>query len=214
MNIYPSTKVLPYVYKLTHKVTGQFYFGYRRANKVPSSEDLGVVYFTSSTRVKNLGFENFEYEIIAEFFDYHDALDFEDKIIRENWNNPLKLNRCVGGVKFHCTGHSEETRQLMSRRNKGQQAWNKGIPLTDDQKKKLSEAWKTRPPMTDETRAKIGEASRNCSDVTKAKLSAAFKGKPRSAEVIAKIKATKNSAAGRAKIQAANDSRKLAHTQH
>lgn len=34
MNIYP------YVYKCVHKTTGQFYFGYRCANKLPAEIDL------------------------------------------------------------------------------------------------------------------------------------------------------------------------------
>ena len=40
-------KALPYVYKLVHKETGEFYIGFRCANKVPANEDLGIKYFTS-----------------------------------------------------------------------------------------------------------------------------------------------------------------------
>lgn len=34
----------PYVYKGTNKETGEFYIGYREANKLPSKLDLGFRY--------------------------------------------------------------------------------------------------------------------------------------------------------------------------
>ena len=60
--------VLPYVYLLIHKDTRQFYFGYRERNIVSSSFDLGITYFTSSRYIKNLGFENFEIQILDEAY--------------------------------------------------------------------------------------------------------------------------------------------------
>ena len=115
MNIYPSTRVFPYVYKLTHKVTGQFYFGYRCANKVPSSDDLGIYYFSSSNQVKLLGFENFDYEILAEFLDKQSAIDFENYMISEEWYNSLILNKGYGGAKFRNVRHTSTTKAKMSR---------------------------------------------------------------------------------------------------
>jgi hypothetical protein len=50
MNIYTSEKVLPYVYRLDNTITGEFYIGYRAANKVPSEQDLGLKYFTSTQK--------------------------------------------------------------------------------------------------------------------------------------------------------------------
>src|ERR1035437_9879323 len=67
MSIYQSTKVSPYVYWLTHKETGQFYIGYREAHLVPSDQDLGFFYFTSSKQIKTLKFENFNHRIVAVF---------------------------------------------------------------------------------------------------------------------------------------------------
>jgi hypothetical protein len=87
-----STKVLPYVYKLTHKLTGHFYFGYRFANKVPSSSDLGIKYFTSGKYTKT-NFSNFDFLILAEFFNSLDAFNFEQELIFENRKNILILNR-------------------------------------------------------------------------------------------------------------------------
>lgn len=89
-----STKIFPYVYKLTHKNTGQFYIGYRKSitQKLPSNEDI-MKYKSSSKLIKELGFPNFEVEIIAEFFDGISAYDFEQELIYENFKNPLCLNR-------------------------------------------------------------------------------------------------------------------------
>jgi hypothetical protein len=44
-------KVLPYVYKVVNRTTGEFYIGYREANKKPASEDI-LMYKTSSKKVK------------------------------------------------------------------------------------------------------------------------------------------------------------------
>ena len=51
----PEIKKNPYVYKITHKETNQFYIGFRCANKVQANLDLGFKYFTSSKAVKELG---------------------------------------------------------------------------------------------------------------------------------------------------------------
>jgi len=87
-----SNPVLPYVYKCTHKQSGQFYIGFRKANRVSATEDLGVYYFTSSKYVKPI-FNEFNYEIIAEFFDVDSAFNFEQELIRNEWRNPFILNR-------------------------------------------------------------------------------------------------------------------------
>lgn len=86
--------VLPYVYKLTHKTTNHFYIGYRAANRVMSSQDLGIVYFTSSTVVQPI-FAEFDILIVAEFFDGRSAWTFEQQLILEHWGDPLLLNRSV-----------------------------------------------------------------------------------------------------------------------
>ena len=93
MNIYP------YVYRLDHPITGEFYIGYRSANKVPAEQDLGHKYFTSSKIVKPR-FHEFEYQITAEFFDKSSAYEFEQILLRENWGNGLLLNRNISGKMF------------------------------------------------------------------------------------------------------------------
>jgi hypothetical protein len=119
-----------------HKITGQFYIGYRAnkfKQKVPSHLDLGTYYFTSSKRVKEAGFENFYWYILAEFFDDEtggiDAYDFEQNLIWENWKNPLRLNGkhqksgkfCTAGtktsevVKQKMRGPRPHTSEIMSK---------------------------------------------------------------------------------------------------
>lgn len=122
MNIYSSSKPMPYVYKLVHKETGQFYIGYRCANKVPSSDDIGTFYFSSSEEVHKLGFENFNIHILAEFFQSEHAREFESEMIRANWKSPLKLNRNISGARFCAKkGHAVtlETRSKISDTLKG-----------------------------------------------------------------------------------------------
>lgn len=124
LSIYTSSKVLPYIYKLTHKETYQFYYGYREANNVPSSEDLGTFYFSSSNVINKLGFENFNLEIIAEFYNGSDAWEYEQTLIEENIKNPLCINK-------HFT-------------KSGKSQWRRVGPLSEETKLKMSLAWKTR----------------------------------------------------------------------
>jgi len=82
MNIYNSTKVLPYVYMCKEKNSPYFYIGYRYANYDPSTKDFGKKYFTSNNYVRE-NFDNFEHTIIAEFFTKEDAYAYESQLIQE-----------------------------------------------------------------------------------------------------------------------------------
>jgi len=93
MNIYPSTKVRPYVYIGIDPMTGQFYIGYREANLIPSHLDL-FEYKTSSEIIKPI-FDRMNWSILAEFFNGDYAFDFEQRLIFENWGDPLLLNKNV-----------------------------------------------------------------------------------------------------------------------
>ena len=90
-----SLTIKPYVYKLTHKTTGHFYFGYRERNVGANrcaKDDLGIHYFSGSEKIKEIGFENFNYEIICECDSDSRAYDIEQVLIMLNFNNPLNLN--------------------------------------------------------------------------------------------------------------------------
>jgi hypothetical protein len=90
MNIYSSDKAFPYVYICTHKETGHFYIGYREANTQPSNIDLPR--YKTSSKVVNPTFDDFYWEIIAEFLCGDDAYDFEQQLINEHWYNELLIN--------------------------------------------------------------------------------------------------------------------------
>ena len=83
--------ILPYVYRMIHKVTKRFYIGFRCANKHPPEQDLGVRYFTSSGTVKK-AFAEYDVEILAVFFDKAAAYEFEQATIAENFNDVLIIN--------------------------------------------------------------------------------------------------------------------------
>lgn len=175
-----SIHIYPYVYKLIHKTTGQFYFGFRCANKFPSNEDLGSVYFSSSKTVEKIGFENFNYHVIAEFFDKSDARAFERDLIHENFNDPLILNK---GWSGHGGNLSAESRKKISEtlkkkfatgeligscaqrtdeQNKAHSMKLRGKPQSPESNAKRSAALKGRPvkghPQTPETRDKISKS--------------------------------------------------------
>lgn len=64
----------------------------RSANKLPAELDLGKKYFTSSKVIKN-DFESFSSEILGYFIDQSSAFEFENSLIKENFSNPLILNK-------------------------------------------------------------------------------------------------------------------------
>lgn len=84
--------VYPYVYLATNKNTNHFYIGMRSANKVLSEKDLGIVYFTSNKQIQSNS-ENYNFTIIAHFFDWESAFLYENNLIKDNWGNPLLMNK-------------------------------------------------------------------------------------------------------------------------
>jgi uncharacterized protein YacL (UPF0231 family) len=77
---------LPYVYKLTHKITKQIYIGMRSANVDVAENDLGKKYFTSSSKVKK-DFNMFDVEIVAYCKSHEDAFLLENQLIESYWNS-------------------------------------------------------------------------------------------------------------------------------
>ena len=177
----PSRK--PYIYKVTNLETHQYYIGSQCSGKI-----VGVNYFTSSTNkefredFKNCGEEKYKIEIIEEFDDPKECVDAENYMIRDHMQlkDGLCLNRsyvCSNGEKiFSSVGihHTPWNKGL-----KGHPSPNKGIPRSDEVRKKISEAHKG-IHHSDETRKKIGEAHKGThrSDKTRKKMSEARKGIP------------------------------------
>ena len=93
MNIYPSTKVRPYVYICFDRETGQFYIGYREQNiRFNRTSDVDFPKYKTSSIYVRKNFDRFDWIILAEFENGDDAYAFEQQLIFENWSNPLLLN--------------------------------------------------------------------------------------------------------------------------
>lgn len=85
-----------YVYKLVHRLTGEYYFGSRYANiKLGLSpiDDLGIVYFTSCSYINQSNFNQYDPHIIFENSCADKAYDYEQELIRNNWGDTSMLNR-------------------------------------------------------------------------------------------------------------------------
>ena len=157
-----------YVYKITNIITNEFYYGYRYKNQklgVTPENDLWIIYFTSSNRIKKevqqYGKESFTTEIIYKNIDSVKCWQEEQIIIKQNWGNPLLLNG-----KYHDPNSNveifrrvniltEKTRSKMSMAGKGRLK-------SEEHKKKIATA----------NTGNIGSAQK------RAKLSAYRKGKP------------------------------------
>lgn len=159
----------PFVYHIKWSTTNKEYIGARhKINCLPS--EIMSDYFTSSIYVK----EHIEehglpdiIKILNVFDNSQDALDYENKMLLyyDAANNPNFLNKQNGCKDFCCKGHSEETRNKMS---KAQQIRppatketclkisksNKGRKWNDASKAKLRESCKTRPKPSEETKLK------------------------------------------------------------
>lgn len=195
-NIQPTGKVLPYVYQLVHKETGEFYIGFRYVNvklNRTSHEDLPQ-YKTSSKKVKPV-FDQFDWGIIAEFEDRDAAYTYEQQLIYENWSNPLILNQ-----RCHHTGKILQLYTPAIRKKISDSL--KGKPKPESFCKKLSTAMKGNThskgtTWSEERRSKMysimhskeyyqkqsaSSAGRQHSEKTKQKISNGNTGKVRTAE--------------------------------
>lgn len=173
MTVYSSEKVLPYIYLGIHSETKAFYIGFRCKNvklNIPSNEDLGIKYFTSS-KVVQKSFHDFDWIILAEFFDATDAYLFEQQLILEHFNNPLNLN------KFHDKSGKWSTIgispfALMSENEKAEYSKRMSITLNSRSEiekaktaKKLSEAGRlahSRRSADDKAKTTLKKLGRKC----------------------------------------------------
>lgn len=120
---------LAYVYRLTHKIDGHFYIGYRYRNvklKLTPENDLGVIYFTSSKYINKNNFSDYHAEILFKSNSSNEAYDVESKLIQESWDNPLLLNRSFqknGNLRFKIT---KEGSDKLSKLNKNKKWYNNG----------------------------------------------------------------------------------------
>lgn len=138
MTIYQSTKSSPYVYMVTHKVTKQFYIGYRELNvKMNRTSDVDLPLYRTSSKYVNPRFEEFDWVILAEFDNAEAAYDFEQSLILEYWDNQLMLNRRHHVTRrFRNPGHSTETKEKLREARKRQVM----KPRSEESKEKMRQA--------------------------------------------------------------------------
>lgn len=91
---------LAYVYKIKFLKTGQYYIGYRYANirlRRHPEDDLLIYYFSSSNIVKKMikdhGVDTIQSEIMCKGSDLEIIFRTEQRMIGDNWNDPLLLNK-------------------------------------------------------------------------------------------------------------------------
>ena len=177
--------IYPYVYRLDNPITGEFYIGYRSANVEPSNIDFPK-YKTSAPEVKAT-FNQFEWHIVAEFFNSDDAYDFEQQLIHENWDNPLILNGCChyGKRRFKFKNHTDESKAKLSSLLKGKP----GRLHTEESKAKISKSH-IGITHTEETRLKMSKShtGKIMSEEHKLNLGKARTGQTHSKESKAKIR--------------------------
>jgi hypothetical protein len=182
-------KYQSYVYKVTNKITNQFYFGSRTKNVTLErhpEEDLWKYYFTSSKRVKDLidkyGSDSFETSIIFK----HDSYDYsfleEQRLIVENLENPLLLNKAwidpTKNVILTSFNETEEEKRHRSQKisiaKKGKSNGRTGYSHSEESKQKIKDqsGWKH----TEESKKKMKGLPK--SKESRQLMSMAKKGKP------------------------------------
>ena len=169
-------KYQAYVYFIKNKITNQFYYGSRASNirlKRTPEEDLWIHYFSSSRKVKELvnlyGKDSFEVQIRFRHDIYAECFWEEQRLIRENKADPLRLNKAYVDSKTNnrvMTSHGESVESKEARIKK-MQATKKG---------KFNSNGHLGLTHSDETKQKMREAQQQLnythSDITKQKMKA------------------------------------------
>ena len=146
------------IYRITNLINGKTYIGQHKYKKLDDYYMGSGVYLKKAK--KKYGIENFKKEILEFNIPTVElANDWEQMyILFERAKGKAEYNIADGGA-----GHG---------------GWNKGIPCSEETKRKLSEANKGRK-LSEETRKKLSEArkGKKLSEETKRKMSEAMKGK-------------------------------------
>jgi hypothetical protein len=169
------------VYLTTNLVNNKIYVG------VHSTYNLNDGYLGSGkvlkASLKKYRRKNFKRDILFHCLEPHHAYEIESMIVTEDFITlDNTYNFCIGG-KGGAKNFSEESKAKMSLTRKGRPAHNKGVPMSTEQKDKISCA-RTGFKCSEETKNKVSEAGKgkvpwnkgtSSSEETKLKQSNAMK---------------------------------------
>ena len=165
-----------YIYKITCKITGEYYFG----SSFNAKRDW---YWGGGKRIRErisqYGKENFIKEILEEFDDRTIAHQVENDIIEKFRHDDKCLNE---RIDYHFGTYSDKSRAKLSVAHSVEN-------LSEETRSKISAALHGKT-FSDEHKAKIGVAHRgkHHTDETKAKIGVAHRGKHHTEETKQKIR--------------------------
>ena len=161
-----------YVYKITCKITGEYYFGSSFIAKRDSYWGSGRII---KERISQYGKENFIKEILGEFNDRAESHIVENQYIEKFRNDEKCLNQMLNR-RFGLYG--EESRAKMSDAQRGEKNPWYGKHLSEEVKAKMSVAHRGKN-FSKEHIAKISAANRgkHHRDETKQKIRESLKGR-------------------------------------
>jgi hypothetical protein len=163
---------MAYVYKCTHKIDKTFYIGSRWKNENTPELDIGHSYFTSSKVINKNNISEYDIEILKEFSEADDAWKYEQKLIEENFDDELILNRHylvdsklqfrnLGGYKL------SESTKLRQRKPKSEKAKQNITAANRLRLSKEDERAKLRKPKSEITRQRMKEAQKRIGGLSK-----------------------------------------------
>jgi hypothetical protein len=145
------TNIKPYTYIITNSITGHWYIGKKTANEVPAVED--TTYWSSSRYLKSLMREiptGWTKTIITEYESDDETGLAEEKLIKENWDLPGRVNKSKGqgkGIDFNDPNvkakHLAATTSPEFRAKKSKQIKNQRSTESEEIKQKRIEACRT-----------------------------------------------------------------------
>jgi len=165
----------PYTYLIGWSHLDRWYYGVRTAKNC-DPKDLWKSYYTSSNHVKLFKVVHGDPDIVEIrkiFDDKEKAKRWEAKFLRKInvINNEKWLNKSYSDEKFVNRGHTEETKTKLSN------AARKGIPLSEEHRKKIQSSLKGKPKSESHRinamKANVGMTGKKHSDIAKKNMSIA-----------------------------------------
>ena len=159
-------QIKPYTYVISNEITGHFYIGKKTANKVPAMEDIS--YWGSSKYLKDLMTqhpEGWTKTIIAEYDSNDETGLAEEKLIKQFWEIPGRVNKSKGqgrGVDHSDPDvkakHLAAVRTPEHRARRSEIRKNERATESEEVKKKRAKAQKERAKVIIATNITTGES--------------------------------------------------------